>query len=279
MLRRLLDILPRPAAIIRQDYTISTHNRHFAEVCDIRYGTILDALSPAPGVTRLLSTTETGYQGLEVALHGKVFWCETYSVKILGKITHLLTMTDATQQRAFEASHLEMVIRKVNDDNLWIMGEDLQLLYVRADAAALNSYIGRPTAELVAPADRPAWERCIRAARDAPEQTIECSVCAASDGLPRMITIQYLPSGTYGGRYYAATRRDEPHGIRVLRRIKEAYQIRTDAELAHAMGITPSAVSRANTTGKYPDSWVLNTWRATGVSAHWLLTGQGPKMG
>ena len=286
MLRNLLNIIPRPVAIIRHDYTVSLHNRHFAELCTAEAcrSTIFDALNHAPGLARLFVATDTRYTGLEIALcdhqgNDCVYWCEAYTLRLGGKILRGLVMADMTQQRAFEAAHLEMIIRKVSDDNLWIVGDDLTLLYVRADIAALHDHMGLPAVELVAPADRPAWERCMLAAKNAPEQTIDCSVRAASDGLPRMITIQYLPGGTYGGRYYAATRRDEPHGIRVVLRIKEAYQVRTDAELAERMGIRSSAISRVNISGTVPPAWVINTWHVTGVSAHWLLTGQGQKMG
>jgi phage repressor protein C with HTH and peptisase S24 domain len=61
-----------------------------------------------------------------------------------------------------------------------------------------------------------------------------------------------------------------------LNRLMKALNVKTDAELARALGITPQAVSGARKRAEVPPVWVQTCAARTGVSAHWLFFGRGP---
>lgn len=59
-------------------------------------------------------------------------------------------------------------------------------------------------------------------------------------------------------------------------RLKQATGAKTDAELGQAMGIRQSSVSVAKKRKQIPPVWITKVSMGTGVSADWLLYGEGP---
>ena len=60
-------------------------------------------------------------------------------------------------------------------------------------------------------------------------------------------------------------------------RLQTVTGARTFTELAAILGVRPSAVSDAKRRGRMPVAWVDTVCRTHGVSAEWILTGEGPE--
>ncbi|UQZ90716.1 hypothetical protein C4J81_16495 [Deltaproteobacteria bacterium Smac51] len=114
-------------------------------------------------------------------------------------------------------------------------------------------------------------------ARAIPGEAVECRIRASIDGASRIIDICYLAGGIFGGRFYAASRKTTPAGSRIVLRLKEAWGVREDQELAARLGTSQATVSRANQRESVPASWLVKTFEETDFSLDWLLTGQGFK--
>jgi len=63
----------------------------------------------------------------------------------------------------------------------------------------------------------------------------------------------------------------------VLGRLKEATNTNSDAELALALGLQPSAISAARGRGVVPPAWIINIANGYKASADWLAFGGGFK--
>lgn len=64
----------------------------------------------------------------------------------------------------------------------------------------------------------------------------------------------------------------------ILTRLKQALGVTTDTALAKALGIKQGSISGAKKKGSIPPSWIIGVATDTGVSADWLLWGEGPKV-
>ena len=62
-----------------------------------------------------------------------------------------------------------------------------------------------------------------------------------------------------------------------LERLIGSVKPKKGTALARLLGVKPQAVSNAKTKGAIPKAWFVIVSEETGVSADWLLTGEGPK--
>ena len=69
---------------------------------------------------------------------------------------------------------------------------------------------------------------------------------------------------------------DNSKFTQTVRRLMQALEVNSDAELARALGITPQSVSGARKRGEVPPAWIQACAEQTGVNAHWLFFGRGP---
>lgn len=69
---------------------------------------------------------------------------------------------------------------------------------------------------------------------------------------------------------------DNSKFTQTVRRLMQALEVNSDAELARALGITPQSVSGARKRGEVPPAWIQACAKQTGVNAHWLFFGRGP---
>ena len=61
-----------------------------------------------------------------------------------------------------------------------------------------------------------------------------------------------------------------------LQRVYEATGIRTQNELAAALGVNRSAITQARKKNSIPAKWSLGLYRAFGLNPDWIETGIGP---
>ena len=61
----------------------------------------------------------------------------------------------------------------------------------------------------------------------------------------------------------------------VLARLKTAFGVETDTDLAKSLGLQQGSVSKAKQKRAVPPSWITTVALTKGVSADWLLTGEG----
>lgn len=280
----LLRAVPRPAAIIDRRGAILDINASFRALCGPpRLPDAAAAYSDgahSERLRRVLGLDRPGWRGAEITLllHGKprLCWCEVHSLTIEGQLLHFLELHDMEQLRALEAAYLNH-IRRVADDNLWVLDENGVLLWVRAENEAYGRFIDRLAHEAILPDDWMIWNAAMAEAQAAPGKPAECALRSVLDGRSRYVDLCWLPGGIFGGRFYAASRTTEPLGCKVVRRLKEAWAVRDDKELAVKLGTSGAAVSRANKNETAPAAWLIKTGEQTGFSIDWLLTGQGNK--
>ncbi len=60
-----------------------------------------------------------------------------------------------------------------------------------------------------------------------------------------------------------------------LRRLKVAFGVETDTDLARALDLQQGSISKAKQKRAIPPSWITTVALGQGVSADWLLTGEG----
>jgi hypothetical protein len=56
-------------------------------------------------------------------------------------------------------------------------------------------------------------------------------------------------------------------------RIKDVLGVRTQVQLAEAIGVRQSSISDAKRRCSIPDAWLITIWRQTGYSPDWILDG------
>lgn len=66
----------------------------------------------------------------------------------------------------------------------------------------------------------------------------------------------------------------EPRQSNILLRLKQAWDARSDYQLAHSLNISTAAVYLARRR-KVPMNWLEKTFLSKGYSLHWLYTGLG----
>lgn len=61
----------------------------------------------------------------------------------------------------------------------------------------------------------------------------------------------------------------------ILARLKTAFGVETDTDLAKSLGLQQGSISKAKQKRAIPPSWITTVALTKGVSADWLLTGEG----
>jgi hypothetical protein len=62
-----------------------------------------------------------------------------------------------------------------------------------------------------------------------------------------------------------------------VQRLKEAIGVKTDIDLARALGIRQSSVASARERKSIPPKWIIELSHKHAISSDWLLYGEGPK--
>ena len=231
-------------------------------------------------INKFLLGQKPGWRGIEIMLNllngPTLCWCETHSLIADRQLVHFLEIVNVDMFRRLEAAYLHQ-LRRVVDDNLWILDEEGRLIWVRADNQQFKNFLGYESRALIFEADRQLWDSVLIEAKAAPGQTKEVQLRAAADASSRFIDVCYLAGTIMGGRFYAASRSTSPAGARIILRLKEAWSVSRDEDLALHLGTKKSAIHRANATESVPPVWLVKTGQMTGFSLDWLLTGQGDK--
>lgn len=279
----LVKNVPKAAALVGPDeHILDCNSKLRALAGDLRQKAV-GQLAEEPHLARLrklFSLNKPGWRGDEITLNfsGKsaLCWCEIHSLVIDGQLVHFLEIMDVERFHTLEAAYLHQ-LRRVMDDNLWVLDEAGDLVWVRTNNQVLQSFLGRDSAALILESDRQLWKRTLSLAQNNPGQTQEVQIRAAADGAGRYIDLCYLDGSPMGGRFYVASRSTVPTGSRIILRLKEAWTVSTDDDLAKQLGTKKSAISRANAEESVPPVWLVKTGQLTGFSLDWLLTGQGEK--
>lgn len=61
-----------------------------------------------------------------------------------------------------------------------------------------------------------------------------------------------------------------------MARIRQALNLDSDSKLAKVLGLSQKAVSSARTRQQLPSSWIVQIADRFGISADWILFGEGP---
>ncbi|UQZ90717.1 hypothetical protein C4J81_16500 [Deltaproteobacteria bacterium Smac51] len=164
----LLHSVPKAAVIVNRENLILEANASF----ESRFGqgqqhNVIDFLAEGRHQKKLHKVLFNGgpdWRGAEVTLKGRsgpsLYWCENHSLMIQKELYHFLEIQEMEQFRALEAAYLHR-LRRVADDNLWILDNDASLLWVRMDNAEYEKFIDRPSLELIEPADHSLWRKML----------------------------------------------------------------------------------------------------------------------
>lgn len=205
-------------------------------------------------------------------------WCDLYPIQTNNTVVCAVILYSTKYMRTVELNYMHR-IRRYSDDNLWIVGEDLRVIWCRvgADDERGQTALGQPATLLIDPADRAEIEKALKKARCKPGQIIVAQAHPSGKNYKAEIDIAYLPNGQQGNRYYVASRKAVPRGAQVVERLMEAYGVKTFAHLAEAMHASKSSITRAARTNDIAGDLLVKCHNATGVSLDWLMDGKGSK--
>lgn len=280
----LLNSLPRPGAIISTDLIIWELNDKFkAQIGDLKGKHAVDSLTTGRHKERfksIFSGTQPGWKGAEVLInladHPALCWCENHSFIADGHHRHFLEVVSVEKLQTLEATYLNK-LRRVLDDNLFILDDEGMIIWHRSADQGYGNCISSLSAESILEEDRPKWNKALAAAKKKPGQGVEVTVKVKLDGSIRYIDLCYVPGTLMGGRFYMASRRSVPSGSRIIDRLKEAWAVDSDEELARRLGVAKNDIGQATSETNVPPDWLVKTGQLTGFSIDWLLTGYGER--
>lgn len=280
----MLESLPKATAIVGVDRTILDFNSKFlAMVGDVRGCEAVERLASGlhqDKLARLFTSTGLGWRGGELTVNlvarPTLCWCETHSLEDDEALYHLFSILDVEKFHAMEANYLYQT-RRVIDDNLWIIDEDGSLIWLQVKDPSYDYFFGRPSRELVAENERHLWDRALAQAKANSGQTHSFSLTSATTGSIFYIEAYYLPDTLMGGRYYVTSRQALPTGSCLLARVKEAWAVSANSDLAARLGVDEADIIGINSESDVPASWLVATGQATGFSVDWLISGRGVK--
>lgn len=282
----LINSIDRPSIILSMKNKILACNPAFIETfgnkTNLNILEVLGSDRESISLSHMLKSQEMGWQAEELPLQtlnkgSCLFWIEIYTNEDRnGDLRRMLTMHDMAVYRQMEAAYLSRV-RHVTDDNLWILNKKGILIWAKTNSPELNAAVGLAGSEVVYQKDLEIWEMAFNKAKRNPGTEVSCTVRSKSDKRARILNIFYFSGGLFDGRFYVASRSATPAGRRIVKRLKEAWQLSNMTELAEKLETTVSAINSARDKKNVPPIWLTLTAEKTGASLDWLCYGQGEK--
>lgn len=169
-------------------------------------------------------------------------------------------------------------IRRAPLDHLWVVDEDLIITHSsleNPDAFGVN--VGDNILNVWPDeTDRAQAEENFHQARITPGVPIRTKF-NLRDGkgfVPVEIGGMFVHAPNAGGYYLLAAHSGRVGGNDAVNRLKQAYDVVTDAQLAAALGKSKSTISNARREGLDP-AWAYAAIASTGYSGDWIMTGKG----
>ena len=204
---------------------------------------------------------------------------QVYPLRIEGQDVAAMLFHPVDTFRAMESMLFERNI-KTPMDSRWILNEHYQTIQFKADSGSI--FYGREPGfslfEAVAEEHHAKVQEIFDQAVETPRQMMTFTIEATrKHGLTMLeADVVYMPDMLYGDRYFVMTRPEEDRRPNILNRMQDAWQVRTDVELAEKLETTPSTVSEVRRGHRdMPDKWVVKTLLKCRVHFIWLWFGVG----
>lgn len=287
-MKHLLELMrnsPKATAVIELDYSVLDCNEPFIVMFGaIKGRNVLDLLARDPHRKKLaflLGNTAPGWKGGEVNLEltgegSKLCWVEVHSRTTSGRLVHFVEFINVENFHILELAYLHK-LRRVQDDELWVLDSDGGVIWRKEAQSDDDIFISHNLIEFIHEDCQSGWRRILANAKKYPGEVHSFQTRAKSDGQMRYVDLCYLADIIVGGRFYMVSRHNMPSGSRLILRLKEAWAINSDDELARRLGTNKAAIRRADAEEAVPPAWLVRTGQLTGFSIDWLLTGQGSK--
>lgn len=284
MLLSLLQKFPAPIILHQQNGKIILANKSFTYLfgtcadCGENFYTVAGD-ARVRGISEQATRTDS-VQGAEIplTLGGKNYFVQYLAVPM--KKNHIVSiLIDDTLRIESLIAHVRQ-LRKSAYDHTWILSDNSPPTVVWASIGSEHCQkdLGMVAEKLVFKGDEGKINECLHNAKSSPGKL--CSVAVRPAENPDQtidIDIVYYPTVYLLGHYIASSHVRKPSSSQVIDRLKNAFMVETDTELAEALEIPPSAITRAKKQKMPPLSWLEKAFRIKGVSMDWLLGAKGSK--
>ena len=279
MLKSLLEKLPVPTILHRDNGEILLTNASFKKF----FGVIANPESKNFFVltadTRVQSTCEKaittkGMQGIElpITLNDKSYLVQYLALPLKDNFIASLIINDTLRIESLIA-HVRQ-LRKSAYDHTWIISNcpEPKIIWSNTPHGDAQNNLGMIVEQLVHPEDVSKITECLNKAQknpgkltsiavrpiETPEQTIDLDVI-------------FYPNLYFYGHFIASSHVRRPGSNVVIDRLKSAFMVESDTELAEALNVPPSAITRAKKQKMPPLAWLEKAFNSKGVSMDWLL--------
>ncbi len=278
-----------PFALVT-DGVVALTNARFAELvglpCEKVIGSPPGSLLPGLGLEGIVPEVVRQNRPLTIertisfAGRQTPVWARAVPVKMAAREAALLMVVDTSALHQGQVALLRQM-RKARTDNIWIFDEDLRVVYAELEPE-LQALRERPDFDphaLLPPGQGDEVRQILAAAKKEPGKQHSVTLRSQRES-GRLLTVYadiIYYADTLSGYYLCCTRTRELRGSGIVTRLKEAYGVYTDVELAKLLQTSPAMLSRARHGRKPPGDWIIKAWEDRSVSADWLLTGRGSK--
>jgi len=209
-------------------------------------------------------------------------YLETYSVPYFADSELLYILTACTEVPQHTPDIAMAYARQISlaGDNLFILRENLSIVACEVDHDSLfhkDNARDQQLLDVIHEEDASILRRAINISRENSSRSARLELrVQRRNGIARMAaTVTYVPGRKE--RWILSTRPTSPLGGRIIDRMRIAWGVETYADLARAMGMDRSALSRYRRRDSVPADWLILTYLRCRVSVHWLYTGHGPR--
>lgn len=287
----IVRLTPQPALLRMLDGEILSANELMHEALHLQPGelrgqNIFDLL-PRHAADRHRASDEQQIASAQVVsmewsmdLDGESIRVYTFKYPVLdksGRVVAILALSSRIEgRRKLEQVWLQRISRSVADD-LWILDSELAVLdcSLCAEPSESRARRGRHFLDLLGGDGGQVFRDAVSRAELTPGEPVFVEGLEL-DGEPSEMDVAWLPDAFYGIRVYAASRPLRPHHAGLMDRLREAYHVDTDADLARAMDVSAGAVAQWRRSGSVPCERLMQCYGDNRVHVHWLLTGRWP---
>ena len=284
MLKSLIEKLPVPTILHKENgeiiYTNDSFKLFFGTCAPSGENIFLIAADPQVRGACEKAIQSESMQGVELPLNlgGSDYLIQYLALPLKENLVASLLINDTLRINSLIA-HVRQ-LRKSAYDHTWILSNNSipEVIWSNTAQDKPNENLGMTAEELVYVDDVPKIRKCFDQARKTPGKLTSVAVRPAETPDQTIdVDIIYYPNLYFYGHFVASSHARHPGSNAILSRLKNAFMVETDSELAEVLDVPPSAITRAKKQKMPPFSWLEKAFSTKGVSMDWLLGVRGSK--